>query len=165
MAWFQNAELKHGRSAMLATIGFLVQKYHVHLPLYLGPSGSNVFHPADTAGWMLSPSAGISFADIAAAAPLDAIQMVPMAGWLQIFAVCGWFECVAYHRMYNQGGRVPGDFGFDPLGFTKRDGGLDSDEMKKLRLKEIKNGRVAMMTIAAWASAEAIPGSFPVWHP
>jgi hypothetical protein len=51
------------------------------------------------------------------------------------------------------------------LGFTKRPGGLESEELKSLRLKEIKNGRLAMMTMAAWVSNEVIPGSFPVWHP
>ncbi|GMH68995.1 hypothetical protein TrRE_jg7759, partial [Triparma retinervis] len=71
LAWFENAELKHGRIAMVATIGFMVQKYGVHFPLYLGPSGSNVFHPTVTSGdWMLSSSSGVTFSDIASAAPL-----------------------------------------------------------------------------------------------
>ena len=33
--WFQNAEIKHGRIAMVATIGFWVQKLGLHFPLYL----------------------------------------------------------------------------------------------------------------------------------
>jgi len=70
--------------------------------------------------------------------------MVPSQGWMQIFFAAAAFECVAYHRQYNLGGRVPGDYGYDPLGFTKRAGGLESEEMKKLRIKEIKNGRLAM---------------------
>jgi len=32
-------------------------------------------------------------------------------------------------------------------------------------MKEIKNGRVAMLAIAGWVANEAIPGAFPVWHP
>jgi hypothetical protein len=164
LKWFQNAEIKHGRIAMVATIGFMVQKWGVHMPLYLGPSGSNVFHPESATSWYLSSSSGVTFSDVAAAAPLDAIQMVPAAGWLQIFFVAGWFESIAFNRQWNEEGRVPGDYGYDPLGFTK-DQGLESDKMKSLRLKEIKNGRVAMMTIAAWVSNEAIPGAFPVWHP
>lgn len=165
--WFQNAEIKHGRIAMVAVIGFLVQKLGVHFPLYFGPTGSNCFHPASDEAWMISSSSGVTFSDIAAAAPLDAIKMVPGAGWLQIFVVAGWFECVAYNRQYNPGfeDAIPGNYGYDPLGFTKREGGFDSPQIKSLRLKEIKNGRVAMMTIAAWASNEAIPGAFPLWHP
>ena len=165
LKWFQNAEIKHGRIAMVATIGFMVQKWGVHFPLYLGPTGSNVFHPASDQAWYLSTSSGVTFSDVAAAAPLDAIGMVPAAGWLQIFFAAGWFECVAFERQWNQEGRVPGDYGYDPLGFTKREGGFDSDELKSLRMKEIKNGRVAMMTMAAWVSNELIPGALPVWHP
>jgi len=165
LKWFQNAEIKHGRIAMVATIGFMVQKFGVHFPLYLGPTGSNVFSPASDQAWYLSTSSGVSFSDIASAAPLDAIQMVPAAGWLQIFFAAGAFEAAAYERQWNQEGRVPGDYGYDPLGFTKREGGFDSDEIKKLRLMEIKNGRVAMMAIAGWVSNEAIPGALPVWHP
>jgi len=165
LKWFQNAEIKHGRIAMIATIGFMVQKMGVHFPLYLGPTGSNAFHPASDEAWMLSTSAGVSFSDIATAAPLDAIKMVPLAGWLQIFFVAGWFECVAFERQWNRENDIPGDYGYDPLGFTKREGGFESEELKSLRLKEIKNGRVAMMAIAGWVSNEAIPGAFPVWHP
>ena len=92
--------------------------------------------------------------------------MVPMAGWVQIFFAAGLFEAAAFQRQWTNGeGKVPGDYGYDPLGFTKREGGFDSKEIKSLRMKEIKNGRVAMLTIAAWASNEAIPGAFPFWHP
>mmetsp|Transcript_16372 Transcript_16372/g.24129 ORF Transcript_16372/g.24129 Transcript_16372/m.24129 type:complete len:229 (-) Transcript_16372:197-883(-) len=165
LKWFQNAEIKHGRVAMVATIGFMVQKFGVHFPLYLGPTGSNVFSPASDVAWYLSKSAGVTFSDVSAASPLDALSMVPMAGWVQIFFAAGWFESIAYERQWNQENDVPGDYGYDPLGFTKKEGGLQSEEMKSLRLKEIKNGRVAMMTIAGWVANEAIPGAFPVWHP
>jgi len=165
LKWFQNAEIKHGRIAMVATIGFMVQKMGVHFPLYLGPTGSNCFSPESSTAWLLSSTTGVTFSDVAHAAPLDAIQMVPMAGWVQIFFVAGWFESVAYYRQWVQESPIPGDYGYDPLGFTKREGGWDSEELTSLRLKEIKNGRVAMMTIAAWVSNEVIPGALPVWHP
>jgi len=163
--WFQNAEIKHGRIAMVATIGFLNQKLGVHFPLYLGPTGSNAFSPASDDAWLLSSSTGVTFSDIAAASPLDAVKMVPLAGWGQIFLAAGIFEATAYQRQWNEENEIPGDYGYDPLGFTKREGGWDSEELASLRLKEIKNGRVAMMTIAGWVSNEVIPGSFPVWHP
>mmetsp|Transcript_15893 Transcript_15893/g.45560 ORF Transcript_15893/g.45560 Transcript_15893/m.45560 type:complete len:229 (-) Transcript_15893:124-810(-) len=163
--WFQNAEIKHGRIAMVATIGFLTQKLGVHFPLYLGPSGSNCFNPESTDAWLLSSSTGTTFSDIAHAAPLDAINMVPYAGWFQIFVVAGWFECIAYNRQWKEGRAIPGDYGYDPLGFTKKKGGIESKDFESLRMKEIKNGRVAMMTIAGWVANEAIPGALPVWHP
>jgi len=144
LKWFQNAEIKHGRVAMVATIGFMTQKLGVHFPLYLGPSGSNAFSPASSDAWFLSKSAGVTFSDIAAAAPLDAVKMVPVAGWLQIFFVAGWFESIAFQRQWNEENDIPGDYGYDPLGFTKREGGWESEELTSLRMKEIKNGRVAM---------------------
>lgn len=136
LKWFQNAEIKHCRIAMVATIGYMVQKLGIHMPLYLGPESGDP--------WYLSTSTGVTFADVSKAAPLDAIQMVPPAGWLQIFICAGIFESVAYARQWNQNREIPGDYGYDPLGFTKRPDGWDSQELKDLRIKEIKNGRLAM---------------------
>jgi Chlorophyll A-B binding protein len=145
LKWFQNAEIKHGRIAMIATIGYMFQKYGVHFPLYFGPSGSNVFSPESSEAWLLSSTTGVTFSDIAhAATPLDALSMVPAAGWLQVFFFAGWFESIAYERQWNQPNDIPGDYGYDPLGFTKREGGWSSEELTSLRMKEIKNGRVAM---------------------
>lgn len=163
--WFQNAEIKHGRIAMVATIGFWVQKMGLHFPLYLGPSGSNGFHPESTDAWLISSTTGVSFSDIAQASPLDAIHMVPDQGWFQVFLVAGWFECIAYNRQWAEGREVPGDYGFDPLGFTKKEGGISGKGFESLRMREIKNGRMAMLAIAGWVSNEAIPGALPVWHP
>jgi light-harvesting complex I chlorophyll a/b binding protein 4 len=142
--WFQNAEIKHGRIAMVATIGFMVQKMGLHFPLYLGPSGSNCFNPESTDAWLLSSSSGVTFSDLATMTPLDAIQAVPNAGLFQIFIIGGWFECLAYNRQWKEGRTIPGDFGYDPLGFTKKAGGIEGKDMESLRMKEIKNGRVAM---------------------
>lgn len=135
LKWFQNAELKNGRVAMVATVGFMVQKFGIHFPLYLGPEAGE---------WYLSSSAGITFDDVSKAAPLDAIAMVPFAGWLQVFFAAFAFEATAFERQWNQNREIPGDYGYDPLGFTKREGGWDSEELKGLRLKELKNGRLAM---------------------
>jgi len=186
LKWFQNAEIKHCRIAMVATIGYMVQKFGIYMPLYCGPPAGEP--------WYLSTSAGITFADVSKAAPLDAIQMVPLAGFLQIFICAGLFESVAYARQWNQNREIPGDYGYDPLGFTKRPGGWDSKELTDLRMKEIKNGRLAMyvywcepycrnrrrvaltilychfavigrVAISGWVSEQLIPGSFPLPQP
>ena len=143
--WFQNAEIKHGRIAMVAVIGFWVQKLGVHFPLYLGPSGSNGFHPIEAHNWLLSTTTGITFQDIAQASPLEAVSMVPEQGWAQILLVAGWFECIAYQKQWaDEGEHIPGDYGYDPHGFTKKEGGIAGKDFESLRMKEIKNGRVAM---------------------
>jgi hypothetical protein len=107
--------------------------------------GSNSFHPESNEAWFLSTSSGVTFSDIAhASTPFDAIGMVPAAGWLQILVAAGAFELTAWNRQWNEDRPVAGDYGYDPLGFTKRAGGLDSPELKELRIQEIKNGRLAM---------------------
>lgn len=116
----------------------------MHFPLYFGPSGSNAFHPESADSWYLSSSSGVTFSDVAKAEPFDALTMVPAAGWIQILAFAGAFELTAWNRQFNQGRTVPGDYGYDPLGFTKQEGGLESENMKKMRIREIKNGRLAM---------------------
>jgi Chlorophyll A-B binding protein len=127
---------------MVATIGYMIQKWGIHFPLYLGPSGSNGFHPESDQAWYLSKEAGITFSDIAhAATPLEALAMVPLFGFYQILFVAGWFELLVARR---QDSDIPGNFGYDPLGFTKREGGFDSEEITQLRIQEIKNGRLAM---------------------
>ena len=69
--------------------------------------------------------------------------MIPAAGWAQMVLAAGAFELTAWNRQWNEGRPVPGDYGYDPLGFT-RDDGIASEKFEDLRIKEIKNGRLAM---------------------
>jgi len=46
---------------------------------------------------------------------------------------------------------------FDPAGIAPK----DPAEFKKMQLKELKNGRAAMIAIAAAAAAHYVPGSVP----
>merc|ERR1711988_1715836 len=50
--------------------------------------------------------------------------------------------------------REPGDLGFDPLGI-KPD---DEEEFAKIQLKELKNGRLAMISFAGLVAQEAVTG-------
>merc|ERR1719208_194220 len=54
--------------------------------------------------------------------------------------------------------REPGDLGFDPLKLTKTPG----FNLKEFQLKEIKNGRLAMIGVASLAAAHQIAGSVPL---
>ena len=68
------AELKHSRVAMLACVGWAWTSTGTHFE------------------GMLSPSAGVSFADATAAGALGAVAKVPVAGWLQMLGVIGFQE-------------------------------------------------------------------------
>ena len=54
---------------------------------------------------------------------------------------------------------IAGDLGYDPLGLFKKKTDAQKDEM---RLKELKNGRLAMIAMAAYTSEHWIPGSVPI---
>merc|ERR1719205_446471 len=68
----RETEIKHGRIAMLATIG------------YMTPEISGKF------GGYLSPSENVMFEDIPNG--LGALSKVPLAGWIQIFLYCAFCE-------------------------------------------------------------------------
>ena len=61
-AWFRAAELKHGRVAMLATTGYLVQAAGIHFP------------------GMVSMKQDISFESLSAMKPFDAWVAMPEGG-------------------------------------------------------------------------------------
>jgi len=151
--FLQAAELKHGRSAMLATVGFAFHK--------LGLTFDNI-SPHE----YLSVTQDIKFSDLAAMSPVEAVQYIPAEGWWQIFGAIAAIEI--YELTHKDGkfvgafdglpegwksGGLTGDLGFNPLKITITD---------RRRLVEIQNGRAAMFAICAWVCADAFPGSVPL---
>jgi len=59
---------------------------------------------------------------------------------------------------FGKGEREAGDFGYDPIGYFKNKTPAQKDT---LRLQELKNGRLAMLALAAYTSEHWIPGSVP----
>jgi len=132
--WLRESEIKHGRSSMLAVLGFVVQEY-VTLPGFDHVDDSN----------MAPAVVGIS--------PM--LQIVFGMGILEFWSNSG---NVTMENMFNDPSRVPGKLGFDPLGLGK---GKSADDMAKLELQEIKNGRLAMLAIGGmihhnWITGEAL---------
>jgi hypothetical protein len=83
IGWFRHAEIKHGRVAMAATVGYLVQSLGIHFPWNLqaplGPVGKDI--PV------------VSFADISAAGgPADQWDALPSAAKAQIIIAVGFLE-------------------------------------------------------------------------
>merc|ERR1712241_640263 len=86
-------------------------------------------------------------------------EKYPTLGLIQISIFCmlvegRWFPEGAW---VGQMDREPGDLGFDPLKLTKKAG----FDLKTMQLREIKNGRLAMIGVASMAANHTIPGSVP----
>ncbi|CAE8738689.1 unnamed protein product [Polarella glacialis] len=132
--YLREAELKHGRLAMLAFVGILVQSV-THIPGY--PSETNWLNALNAA--YADKNASLGVVQISIFAMIVEGKFYPHDGW------CGQMD------------REPGDLGFDPLGFTKKPG----FDMKSAQMKELKNGRLAMIAFAAFLASANMPGSVP----
>lgn len=86
----------------------------------------------------LSPSEELEFSSVPNG--LAALDVVPLAGWVQIAVVIGIHEVLVKQRP----GKAPGDFGTGYFGVA-----LDDQSAKQLRLLnvEVSNGRLAMLGI------------------
>ena len=123
--WLQEAEIKHGRIAMLAWAGFVVTDLGVN-PV-LGVSSVEAHNAAVASG------AGVQV--------------------LAFIAALEFISVVAMKQMFEGSGRQPGDFGFDPAGFSKK---------ADYSAKEIENGRAAMLGFAGVVTQSVATGhGFP----
>lgn len=127
-AHYRGVEVKHGRIAMAATVGMLVQQ-------------------TTRFDGYLSPSADLKFADVPNG--LAALKAVPLEGWCQMAVLIGAHELFVKQRE----GKVPGDFGTGYFGFS-----MDDQSSKQLRALsvELSNGRLAMLGILGMFASEIV---------
>jgi len=165
LGWYRHAEIKHGRVAMAAFVGFIVQSNGICFPWALTGGGSPIMH-----------------SDIlAAGGPGDQWDALPTAAKLQILGFIGLLELVsettvflnqAGEKHYVKGGK-PGFFPpfsaiglphpvplnlWDPFGFTKK---MSAERKEKALVAEINNGRLAQIGIFGFLSASkglVVPG-------
>jgi len=125
-------EIKHGRICMVAFLGMTV-----------GPN--ELFAPSHA---LLSPSTDLHFDDIPGG--MAAIDVVPAAGWLQIIALVGIHELTVAKQDYTKApGEIPTFLGFKPE---------DPAEFRSKQLKELKNGRLAMIAVLGEMMAQTVSG-------
>jgi hypothetical protein len=128
LLFFREAEVKHGRVCMVASLGFVVGE-RVH-PLF----GGDVDVPS-----------------------LYAPQQVQLDRfWPIAFLVMGGIEFFSFGRDDGGGflapGLAPGDLGFDPLGLTPK----TEEQLVTLQNKEILNGRLAMISMLGMILEELV---------
>ena len=131
--WFREAELKHGRIAMLATVGAIVPEF-VRIP-------------------------GEQFSFEAIPKVIDAHDALPDS-MIQIFAAISYLEASSWGALSNMNAfdRAPGDYSFDPLKLKPK----DEAKYRELQLKELKNGRLAMVAIGGIVGQSLVTGEgFP----
>jgi len=115
--WLREAELKHGRVCMLATVGFFLQQW-ITIP-----------------GMKPTPDA------------LKAIYTAPPGAMAALLVFAGYVESsstggkMTMLDMFEDTDREPGDLNFGKQFLI----GKSEEEITDLRLKELNNGRLAMM--------------------
>lgn len=136
--WLREAELKHCRVSMLAVTGWLIQSAGVHFP---SPNGIY-----DTVN------------------PIDAVFHVGASPLLQIFLGIGALESINHSgkmgmtNMHQDSEREVGQFSL-PIYGAKLLKGKTSEEVSKLKLQELKNGRLAMIAIGGLVHQTLISGT------
>ena len=134
MKWLREAEIKHGRSSMLATLGFVMQEF-VTIPGYEHTDDSNM-----------------------APGLVGASAMLQIVFWMGVLEFWTNKGNVTMETMFSDPAREPGNLGFDPMGLAV---GKTEDEKNDMQLKEIMNGRLAMLAIGGmihhnWITGEAL---------
>jgi len=133
----REVELKNGRVAMFATLGYIVPEY------FRWPG-------------MLSPSEEVTFASVPNG--LEAISAVPFLGWVQIVVFCGLVDFGLYRADPS---RDPGDYeNAGILGVPNASGPMSDVEGRKRKLNsELANGRLAMFAIMGMMFQNGTVGS------
>lgn len=145
----REAEIKNGRVAMFAAMGYIAPEYF-RWPGYL------------------SPSEGIKFTDVPNG--VAALSKVPAEGWAQIGCFIAFLELFPLRQDAN---RLPGDFATCgklgvPWFFVAGRNGSDADPVANKRGldSEINNGRLAMVAITGMISQNGFFGSTEnMWLP
>lgn len=132
--WLRESELKHSRIAMLASVGAFASQWGLTIPGYTA-----VADPVENLNQFVT-NYPLGFAQILLAIGIIEGNFFPGEFWT------------------GQGAREAGDLGYDPLGFFKN---KTPSQKNNLRLQELKNGRLAMLAMAAYTSEHWIPGSVP----
>jgi hypothetical protein len=128
LAWYRSAELKHGRVSMIATLGIVTQGLVGAIPGF-PVQDKNAFTALKNC-YYTNPSA--------------LLQIVLSIAAVEV--LCASLESKGLER--------PGDFGWDPLKIRPK----DEEALDLMQTKELKNGRLAMLSVAGMAYQSYVTG-------
>lgn len=135
--WMREAELKHSRVAMLAWFGWLATD---------GAFGITLRFPGEI--YQNIPNSYNAHNIL--------VEQGSMAFLLLVVAVLEFCSSAALVQVSKgELDREAGDFNLDPLGFLK---GKSTEDVNRMKLREINNGRLAMLAFSAVATQTALEG-------
>jgi len=156
IGFLRHAEIKHGRIAMFAFVGYIVQS-------------NFVFPWPETLAGAAHPSPDLL--------PEEQWDAVPLGAKWQIFTLIAalelWDECGGGELPHYMSGRKPGQYPsfdafagavhpafnlYDPMGMAKK---MTPEKAERRLVMEINNGRLAMLGLFGFLAADKIPGSVP----
>lgn len=141
---YQEAEVKHGRVAMLAFLGLAV---------------AEVFHPLF--GGSIEGPAIYHFQQCQEQMPLFPVWMSWAIAMVEGQTILSAWQPPKETFRASSGiakmkeGHIAGDIGFDPLGLKPK----NDAAFKTMRTKEINNGRLAMLGVAGFVAQELVTGT------
>ncbi len=143
---YREAELKHGRLAMLAAVGWPIAE-ELQGPISKALGQPDLLVKGCAGG-------GYNCADALTRVPSvlnGGLDRISPFYWLAVLLFSAGVEAYAM-RIAKPDNYLPGDLGFDPLQLYA---GKDAGWKRDMQLKELNNGRLAMIAITGYAFNEA----------
>ena len=113
-----------------------------------------------TVGWIFPKVFGtFDSTDVTTTDPVDAVMQANPQWWAQFIILCGVGEAWKYMREQD-GNSFTG--GTSPAVDFMKLWPTDPVEQEEMKLKELKNARLAMIGIAGFAANHFFPGACPV---
>lgn len=140
---WRESEITHGRVAMLASLGFIVQEQLQDYSLFYNFDGQ------------ISGPAIYHFQQVEARGAVFWEPLLFAIGVCEAYRVgLGWATPRSEDFNTLRDDYEPGNLGFDPLGLLPS----DPEARKDMQSKELNNGRLAMIAIAAFVAQELVSG-------
>ena len=134
---FREAEVMHGRVAMMATVGYLISESTPTITY-----GMNVHHTI----------ANDQIPEVPGTVMFPFFLAINLAEAFR--ASKGWVEPGLGPLFTLRENYYPGDLGFDPVGFKP----AGAKDFANMQTKELQNGRLAMLAAAGFCAQELVNG-------